>query len=175
MREIIKTERLLLRRPEMDDARALAEWINHYDVVKQTGTICFPYTYLHAEYWVMISRNYWKRGKAYNFVMEHTGKVIGSLGLFRASLDAEFEVGYMLSQSYWGRGFMTEAVQGLLRAGAEDLDMRRCHAGVFSDNPGSDAVLMKLGFKKTRPDHLYSVARGCNAAGYRYICELDNA
>ena len=172
MRDQTKTQRLTLRRPDIADAHDMAGWINQYDVAKQTGTICHPHTYLHAEFWVMISRNYWNRRLAYNYVIENDGRVIGSIGLFRPKPEVEFEVGYMLSQTFWGQGLMTEAVKALLITAREDLGLMRCHAGVFSDNPGSAALLKKIGFALAGEDAYFSVARGKTASGNRYVCEL---
>ena len=55
-------------------------------------------------------------------------------------------VGYCLDDVAWGRGFATEAVDGMLRWAFGTLDLNRVQAEADTRNAASGRVLEKLGF-----------------------------
>jgi ribosomal-protein-alanine N-acetyltransferase len=55
-------------------------------------------------------------------------------------------VGYELTRSAWGEGFMTEALSTVLRWGFRHMDLNRVEAQVHPDNEPSRALLRRLGF-----------------------------
>ena len=91
------------------------------------------------------------------FALEYQGKVIGSLGIEvyneKEYPDAELkplrgrEIGYVLSQDYWGLGLMTEAVREVLKYlfTVEQMDFVTC--GHFAKNRRSARVQEKCGFR----------------------------
>ena len=58
----------------------------------------------------------------------------------------ECELGYWLGKPFWGRGYMPEAAQELLRHAFEDLGMRAVWCGYYDGNEKSKRVQQKLGF-----------------------------
>ena len=74
-------------------------------------------------------------------------RVVGGCGLLSRRQD-EFELGYCLRKSSWGRGIATEAVRAVLDAGFRHLHAHRVYATVDPDNPSSAHVLEKLGFRR---------------------------
>ena len=56
------------------------------------------------------------------------------------------ELGYWLSEDYWGRGIMTEAVREICREAFETFEIVRIFAEPFADNAASRKVLEKAGF-----------------------------
>jgi RimJ/RimL family protein N-acetyltransferase len=78
-----------------------------------------------------------------------TGVVIGTCTL--AALDATHRraaLGYALGRSYWGRGYMAEALPVLLRFAFDRLDLRRITADVDPRNGPSIRSLERLGFQR---------------------------
>ena len=63
--------------------------------------------------------------------------------------DSELRLGYLLAESYWGRGFATELLGGFVEW-ARTASYRRVVAGVASDNAASRRVLEKSGFTRKR-------------------------
>lgn len=61
--------------------------------------------------------------------------------------DDECELGYWLGKPFWGRGYMPEAVQELLRHGFEDLGMTTIWCGYYEGNQKSERVQEKVGFR----------------------------
>jgi ribosomal-protein-alanine N-acetyltransferase len=61
---------------------------------------------------------------------------------------AEAELGYALNRTYWGQGYMTEAVQALLSFGLTTPRLHRVFATYHSENHASERVLQKVGMQK---------------------------
>ena len=73
-------------------------------------------------------------------------KMIGGIGLteFRKR---SCELGYWLGKKYWGNGFATEAVNGILDFGFNNLKRKEIYAAYKLGNEGSKRVLKKCGFQ----------------------------
>ena len=56
------------------------------------------------------------------------------------------ELGYWLGEPFWGKGYMTEAVRGLIDAAHKTRQFDLIAARALADNAGSLNVLEKLGF-----------------------------
>ncbi|KAJ4809709.1 Acyl-CoA N-acyltransferases (NAT) superfamily protein [Rhynchospora pubera] len=58
-------------------------------------------------------------------------------------------IGYRLAYDYWGKGIATEALKLTIKAAFEELDhLERLEAIADVDNPASQRVLEKAGFKE---------------------------
>jgi RimJ/RimL family protein N-acetyltransferase len=74
------------------------------------------------------------------------GAVVGSVALSVTSFEhRRAETGYVVAPSRWGRGFATEAAREVVRFGFERLGLHRISATCDPANPGSAAVLRKIG------------------------------
>ena len=83
-------------------------------------------------------------------VLKETGLPIGSIGLHHNDLavkDDEAELGYWIGVPFWGRGFVPEAAQELLRHAFEVLKLNRVWCGYYDGNDKSKRVQEKLGFE----------------------------
>ncbi|WP_417205734.1 GNAT family N-acetyltransferase [Antarctobacter sp.] len=92
-----------------------------------------------------------RREKAQVSLIEQDAELIGLLFLFAPEGEEARHLGYLLGEAYWGQGYASELVQGLvahLRTGPP-LSL---HAGVTVDNPASARVLFKAGFSEDQPD-----------------------
>lgn len=58
------------------------------------------------------------------------------------------EVGYELSEDYWKRGIMSEALKEILKLGFTQLGLNRIQAFVSEQNTASKQLLKKFGFQK---------------------------
>lgn len=74
-------------------------------------------------------------------------RAIGCCSLMNrdAAQTAEAWIGYVLHHDFWGRGFMTEAVRGIIRMGFERLGYVRLNASCDAANRASARVLEKSG------------------------------
>lgn len=90
-------------------------------------------------------------GASLHCVIEHadTGQLIGSCALYGfAARHRCASIGYLLSRSHWGQGYMSEAVRLLLEYAFEELDLNRVEAEVDCRNTASARALEKLGFRQ---------------------------
>ena len=83
------------------------------------------------------------------FAITVDDKAVGSIGVFRQGnihrLTAE--MGYCLSEEYWGNGIMTEAVKQTCEYVFKNSDIIRIYAEPFAYNTASCRVLEKAGFR----------------------------
>lgn len=76
--------------------------------------------------------------------------IIGTINLsqiFRKAFQNAY-LGYALGAEFTGNGYMTEAVQLILKFAFEDLKLHRVEANVQPSNKPSIAVLQRCGFSK---------------------------
>lgn len=155
MRDVIKTERLVLRPLELADAPAFSKLASDYDISKMTGSLPHPMPLYSAEFKIMYLRNQKRRGLAYPYVITLGGEFIGVMDLFRSAPKAALKIGYWIGKPYWGKGFSTEAAKTIIAEARDTLGVEALIAGAFADNPASLRVLEKLGFKPTGRTEMY--------------------
>lgn len=79
---------------------------------------------------------------------KESGKLIGLISLHHLELwNYKAEVGYILNESFWNKGFTTEAV-GRLMEKANDWGLHRIEALIHPGNFPSLRVVEKLNFEK---------------------------
>ena len=150
----IRTERLLIKTPEIDDKFELTQLINDKDVIKWLSEIPFPYTLSHAEEFIERSRESVLKQESYNFMIFEDKKMIGGIGL-REFNNKSCQVGYWLGKKYWGNGFATEALKSILDFGFDQLNLEEIYAAYKIGNEGSIRVLNKSGFEYSRKKYEY--------------------
>ena len=113
---VIKTERLILRPWKETDLDDFFEYASVDGVGEMAG---WPHHKSKEESKLIID-SFINDKKT--FAIEYKGKVIGSLGIeeYNENTLPEFkdkkvrELGFVLSKDYWGKGFMPEAVKGVI-------------------------------------------------------------
>ena len=150
----IRTERLLIKTPEIDDKFELTQLINDKDVIKWLSEIPFPYTLSHAEEFIEKSRERVLKQESYNFMIFQDKKMIGGIGLSEFN-NKSCQVGYWLGKKYWGNGFATEALKSILDFGFDQLNLEKIYAAYKIGNEGSIRVLNKSGFEYSRKKYEY--------------------
>jgi RimJ/RimL family protein N-acetyltransferase len=142
---ILETERLLLRPFREEDADDMYEYASDPDVGPMAGWK--PHE--SRENSLNIIRSFIKSGDVWALELKETHRVIGSIGLHHTNREIynyDFEIGYVLAKSCWGRGLMPEAARCMInfafRLGAETLLVSH-----FDGNWQSQRVIEKLGFK----------------------------
>ena len=143
--EEVHTERLLLRRPTVRDARAIfATYASDPEVTKYVG---WP---RHARAsdtrdFLEFSHGQWLKWPAgpYVILLRDSEALIGSTGLmFETRTRAA--TGYVLAKSAWGHGYATEAL-GAMVGIAADCGVVRLYALCHADHRASARVLEKGG------------------------------
>ena len=150
----IRTERLLIKTPEIDDKFELTQLINDKDVIKWLSDTPFPYTLNHAEEFIERSQQEALKQESYNFMIFQDKKMIGGIGLSEFN-NKSCQVGYWLGKKYWGNGFATEALKSISDFGFGELNLEKIYAAYKIGNEGSIRVLAKCGFEYSRKKYEY--------------------
>jgi RimJ/RimL family protein N-acetyltransferase len=142
---VLRTDRLLLRPFARADIPALVPLIGAREVAATTLRIPHPYSARDAE--TFFARLETGDEVRWAITLHPEGSLIGGIGLRLERDHNRAELGYWLGVPYCGKGYTTEAAQGVLRYGFETLGLHRIQASHFSNNPASGAVLRKIGMR----------------------------
>jgi RimJ/RimL family protein N-acetyltransferase len=165
----LRTERLFLRPPWLEDAAELTRAIAQEPVVRMLARVPWPYREEHARAWIGMSQQP-KLPSLLVTLPEAGGRIVGGCGMH--AKQGRIEVGYWIAPEQWGRGFATEALRGLLSL-ARVIGHRHVIGRHADDNPASGRVLRKAGFHPTgrsRPFH--SLGRKAKVAAPEYALDL---
>jgi len=158
MPHTIRTESLVLRPAGLRGARAFWHEVRDWDVMRRTSAWPYPLSYAHCTF--MMQKVWDEPDGAHVFFIVHEGVPTGSIGLHRDT-DGSYWIGYMLGRRFWGQGIASEIVPPICAFGCRQLRIARILAEVYVDNPGSERVLKKYGFRKRCGTTMgYSTARG---------------
>lgn len=136
-----------LRDWKIADIEDVVKHANNYNVAKWlTNQFPYPYDENAGEIYINSILN---DSPQKVFAIEVNGEVIGSIGIFPQSdiHEKSAEIGYWLSEKYWGNGIMPKAIAEMVDYGFKTFDIVRIYARPFSTNKGSQRVLEKAGFE----------------------------
>ena len=170
MKTIFETERLSARPMQLSDAPRVTELFQEKDLAQNLARAPWPYALADAENWLTLAQTQWDTGTEFPFAILKDGVLVGSCGLVQ--IDAEeniWEIGYWIGKPFWGRGYVTEAAEGLLAWAAREMGITRLVSGHISDNPASGRVLLKLGFTVAGEHTMYVKGRDCEVTAVRYV------
>lgn len=170
----MRTERLFLRPTFPEDWREIYRGINDAGVVRMLAKAPWPYHEEHAQAFCSAERDPLDIRQVITLPGADGAPVIGTIGM-DCSEDVP-EVGYWIARGYRGKGYASEALQGMLHIAAS-LGVKKLQAGHYIDNPASGAVLRKVGFRSTgevQPTH--ALGRGGQMVlARRYALTLGDA
>ncbi len=151
----IESERLLIRRLTVADARELSSYRSDPVVAKfQSWT---EYSYQRATELVngMVNSDPETRGSWFQFGVElkATHQLIGDIGVLNTDEASKSWVGFTFDRGHWGQGFAFEAVSTVLSFYSA-LSIRDFWASTDPNNDPSIRLLKKLGFAlvESNPD-----------------------
>ncbi|MBU0510196.1 MAG: GNAT family N-acetyltransferase, partial [Chloroflexi bacterium] len=141
--ERIETERLVLRKPRMEDAPVIFEtYAQDPEVTRYL--VWKPHKNLQeTEQFLLACGELWRTGKdfAYAITLKDMETLIGMFGLHPMNL--KLEVGYALARPYWGKGYMTEALRAVIDWAFAQPEIYRVQAICDVENIGSARVMEK--------------------------------
>lgn len=149
MKQLIETERLILRPWKESDAESLYEYAKDPEV----GPIAGWPAHTSVENSLEIIKNVLSEDETYAVCLKSDNKAIGSIGLFpptQAQItvsDTEIEVGYWIGVPFWGNGYIPEAVRALQKYAFEELGCTAMWCGHYDGNEKSRRCQEKCGFK----------------------------
>ena len=149
--EEFQTERLLIRKPLPGDGKAVYQamqasinelkpwmpWVHKNQTEEDTEVIVRE---AHVKFLT-------REDLRFHLFHKKTREFIGSSGLHRINWDIPgFEIGYWIDTRHSGKGYITEAVEGITKFAFEILNARRVDIRCDSKNLKSRAIPEKLGF-----------------------------
>jgi RimJ/RimL family protein N-acetyltransferase len=142
---VLETERLVLRAPRLEDAKAVALLANDRRIAENTRRIPHPYRRADADDFISAVN---ASDKEIAFLITlHDETIVGACGI--AMQDGVPDVGYWLGVKYWNKGYATESVRALIDFGFTELCHDVLQAGARVTNPASRRILEKCGFQWT--------------------------
>ena len=136
-----------LRPWHLDDLPELVKLANNLNVSKyMTNTFPYPYAEENGRKFIAFATS---EPLTRIFSIEYNGNLAGGIGVHPQTdiMEKNAELGYWLGEDYWGKGIMTRVIPQVIEFAFKNLPITRLYARPFSNNPGSQRVLAKTGFK----------------------------
>lgn len=143
---IITTQRLILRNICEDDADDIFAYSSSPNVGPNAGWK--PHE-SREETLEIMKAIFLSHPNIFGIVLAENVRLIGSIGLIndpKRQNEHTMMLGYALSEQYWGKGIMTEAVNAVLQYGFDQLKLDLISAYCYPFNLRSKHVLTKCGF-----------------------------
>ena len=135
---MMKTNRLIIRKFDLNDKKELISLLNDKTVTEWTE-LPFPYLEKHAVWWLNIGS---KEKHHFALTEKYSGNLIGSL-----KITLRGEIGCWIGKEYWNKGYAFEAIEKIKRFGFNELNLERIWAATHKENMSPQVVLEKCGFK----------------------------
>ena len=146
----LETDRLILRKIDKEDYKqAYENWCSKEEVTKYvtwSKHLDENITKELYDKWILEYAD----NETYRWIIElkENNEVIGTIGVSKKFLEySTCELGYCLSDKYWNRGIMTEAVKRVIKFLFEDCEAKTVWAEFLENNPASGKVMQKAGMK----------------------------
>lgn len=154
---MIKTKRLILLPLEMDELLLLLQGVDQLEkylkltssgeVLDESTKKAFQWLYHKG---LQDEANYlWYTN--WQMILETTKQAVGSVGFIGPpDEDQEVEVGYGTYEQHQNKGYMSEALEAMLKWALKQPGVQRVVAETTSENIASQRVLKKSGMKKIK-------------------------
>ncbi|MBO4298666.1 MAG: GNAT family N-acetyltransferase [Clostridia bacterium] len=169
----IETERLVLRRLEMNDAPDIFNYGRDPEVARHVLWEAYESVSESRSYIRTMQRRY-RLGEpsSWGIELKSEGRVVGTIGyMWYQEEHSSAEVGYSLARDQWNRGLMTEALGAVIRHSFEVLHLNRVEAQHELTNPASGEVMKKCGmqYEGTLRERLRNKGRYVDVALYAIL------
>ena len=146
----LKTERLILRKLYLNDTK------QYFDIIgssKQVSKYTLWEPHKEIKETEVLMREWVSQYEDNDFykwaiTLKNTGELIGIIQLLRFNdKNNSCEVAYLLGEKYWNQGYMTEALNEIIKFSFTELGISTINADHYSENIASGKVLLKSGMK----------------------------
>ena len=148
---VLETPRLRLRPLERADVSAIQKAASAREIADTMISLPHPYPAGEAERYIDRQQAEREAGRSVTFTIEQKaqGRICGLIELRDIDYEhSQGELSFWLVFEAWGRGFMSEVAQTVVRYGFKNLGLNRLYAYHMLRNPASGRVLEKSGFKQ---------------------------
>lgn len=146
--DTVETLRLHLRRPVPTDAeRIFQAYAQDREVTRYLVWVCHTSVETTKKF-VAFCQDRWTNSVAFPYVItrKEDGELLGMIEVRPSGHRADF--GYVLARSYWGNGFMPEAIAALVKVTLRPPTIYRMEATCDVENKASVRALEKSGFSR---------------------------
>lgn len=140
----LETERMILREWKLSDVKDVFEYASGEKVGPMAGWK--PHESLEESEGII--KMFMAEDETWAIELKENHKVVGSVGLHkrkRPGFSGDRELGYVLSEAYWGQGLIPEAARQVLEFAFEELGLECVNVSHFDFNEQSKRVIEKLG------------------------------
>lgn len=155
---MIISKRLLIRQYCLDDAEGVHNVINNEKISCNIPMIQFPYPRETVDWWINFVNNRIENKKAYELgvFLRENQQYIGNCELRISKSNEKLAyIGYFIDSLLWKNGYASEAVNGMLSFGFNNLSLDKILGRCLSNNIGSRKVLEKAGFQFVNNEEEY--------------------
>ena len=137
-----------------DDLDRVHQWMSDSEVMKWLSwgpTRTKEETFIHLADFMRHQFEEEREGYFWAIMLKTTQQVIGHIDLrwiSRKYGGGEGNMGYFMSRSYWGKGYITEAAKLVIDFGFSQLGMHKISASCIKGNIASERVMLKCGMTK---------------------------
>jgi RimJ/RimL family protein N-acetyltransferase len=151
----LQTQRLTLRSPRVEDAKALLEVFGDADAMRYIGdgrTRTLEELCLALERGISLEAEH--GFNMFVVVRREDGRVLGDCGLSVWQPTGETEVGWRFAKEHWRHGYAYEAAKAVLRFAAEEVGLTRVISVIHPENVASKRLAERLGFAAEREEEV---------------------
>lgn len=148
----LETKRLILRPVWFANPKDIAIKGNNFTIANFIGRL-FPHPYKeeNAVNFIKFSKENWnQKNQEWVFAIfkKENNEFIGCIGIKPSEEDNKIKnLGYWLGETYWGNGYIGEAIKAVCDLSFKELKVRKINAGAYSPNKASQKALIKAGFE----------------------------
>lgn len=140
----IKTERLSIRKFEIDDWKALHEYASDRNVMEY-----MPEGVLSEEdSKEFVLKNNGKDARNFPVIITDENTLIGHIVFHRYFGEHTYEIGWVFNPNYQNKGYASEAARAILKFGFEEMKLHRIIATCQPENTASYRVMEKIGMRR---------------------------
>lgn len=148
---VLETTRLRLRPLDISDASDFQKAASLRDIADTMISLPHPYPDGEAARYIARQQAEHNAGMSVTFVIEDKTEACfcGLVEIREIEREhSQAELSFWITVESWGQGYMSEAVQAVVRYVFENLGLNRLYAYHMLRNPGSGRVLEKNGFRQ---------------------------
>lgn len=148
----LQTKRLIILPISLSDVENIHE-LHSLPETDQFNTLGIPenleQTKDIVEEWIQKNQNGFNQNFVFKIELAESKEFIGLIALNLGKPKFKIgEVWYKLHADFWNKGYATEALEGILQFGFNELQLHRIEAGCAVENKASIRVLEKVGMTK---------------------------
>ncbi|MHB8635282.1 MAG: GNAT family N-acetyltransferase [Fimbriimonadaceae bacterium] len=142
---VLRTPRLVLRAGVLADAPRITELLQDPAIEANLGGLPTPYALADAEAYLA---GIGMKADELDWLLEHPDAgVIGSIHMSLANRHRRGYLGFWLGSSFWGQGYMPEALRRVIAYGFGELELERVEGEHFTGNLASGRAMGKAGMR----------------------------